>query len=379
MTGISEERKARIFARFAEGASTRQVAREHGIGNATAARMLQQYRDSQDSAQVAPGAGHPDMAAAAAPGDVEHPRGDDAELAALLEQREHVSAELAEAHSKSARAHKAADELSAERLKTIEDGGDATRLRPRIRDARDAAEDADAAADAVTRRLAALDQQIAAVQARLELARVRVELAAAIAGRDAVGAGMGERESRAFLAPRLAAEDLCAAKAEERDSIARVEALAAEEAARAAALGEPATVVPPVVSTHLQVPPGMSEPLPYRQAHFRASQGQAELVAVSMAENFGWLPPEAALVAAEREQRREMAEERRRAEEAWRHDSRNPERKQRAPVVRTLPEYMGASVSIDEHGNPLRAPDPERPRPQQVVRPGSLGFEPFPR
>ena len=47
MTGIGPEREAKAFEMFARGATTREVATALGIGNGTAARALQRFRDRQ--------------------------------------------------------------------------------------------------------------------------------------------------------------------------------------------------------------------------------------------------------------------------------------------------------------------------------------------
>jgi hypothetical protein len=105
---------------------------------------------------------------------------------------------------------------------------------------------------------------------------------------------------------RDAAVDFTATLADERAAVQRAGELAAAVAAGAAMLGEPLPDVAPEVSTSLLVDPGHASgrPLALMRAFSEARIGDAEAVAVCLAEAFGWLPPDPAELAAEQERLR---------------------------------------------------------------------------
>lgn len=364
LTDAEEQQAAELFA---AGQSTRAVAAALGIGNGTAARLKQRLAARSASAGTSP------EDTVTEHDEHQDDPGDDG-LAALQLERDAQAEHVEGLRQREAVSRQAAAELDAERLRGLADGIADPALRQRIANAQADAADWSTAAELAQAKLAGIDEQIAAVEARRELTAMRAELAAAVAGRDAVCAATGERQRICVQAVRAAAEGFCLAMADEREAIERAEQLAVTVAARSAALGEPAPVVPPAVSTGLWVSPesGWGPPVALLRAINQAREGHAQAVAVQLGEAFGYLPPDPAELAAERDRMLAMAAERDRAEQEHRQHLA-PQ-----PQVRHLPEHLGASVSVDAAGNPLRPPDPDRPRPQQVVRPGALGFQPWP-
>lgn len=349
LTPDEEERGRQLFA---DGLSTRQVAAQLGVGNGTAARLRQRLADR---GQITPAAGDPeteettvtqtpDVAAAA----VADGQADDAELTRLTTLRDELAAEVATYIERAESSTHAVAELERERIGLLAAGHDAQQLRGRRRDAEDDHRDSATAATLAQGRLDDVGRQIAVVEARQADRKLRAELAAAIVERDRVLAGVGERQRAAILAVRAAAEDFCQVVADDRAVQSRVGQLAAAVTASAAGLGQPGPVVPAAVSTVLQVPAGVTAPLPYTQAMWAAGQNNAERVAVKLAETWGWLPPDPAEVEAERQRLI-----------ALRAGMPVPQPPGLAQNITMDPRY-GASYSVDEHGNPLRAPDPER-------------------
>lgn len=381
----AEEQAAAVL--FADGLSTRAVAAQLGVGNGTAARLKQRLAarsaspgssDQAEATMTDHDDDHDDDQAAAPGEPLEmtglqpgQPAGDE-RLAQLRSDREEIAAEVAKHEDRAAASRSAVAQLEAERIEALAAGRDAQPLRTRRRDAEDDAADSADAAGLARARLARADQEIAVVVARQELAALRGELAAAVAGRDEVMAGTGERQRRAVLAVRLAAEDMVAVFAGERAAVQLVGQLAAAVAGLAAAAGQPGPVVPAAVSTALQVPQGCLVPLPFTQMMWRAQAGNVAQTAISLGENLGWLPPAPPApeeVAAWQARQAEMA------------GQRGPRPGQ--PWTRESPE----SVGVDAEGNVLR-PRRAQPHPSDaylphaagagIGRPGWLGGQPWP-
>jgi hypothetical protein len=296
MTGISPEREAQIFARFAEGATTRQVAAEFGIGTGTAARALQRYRDPQDPVPATPEASEPaepDLTMTDLPvADL------DAQLAELHRIRGGLAADAATHEDRAQASRSAVTALEAERLAMLEHGQDAQSLRQRRRDAEDDTADSETAAALVRQRLARVDHQIAGIVARQELAAIRAQLGEAVTAR--VWSRSGERQAAAVLAVRDAAADFAMVPGDERQADEAVRQLAEAAAAYADRLGEPAPVVPEAVSTALSVPPDVmgGQPLALLKAITQARAGNVPAVCRQLGETFGWLPVSPAELAA---------------------------------------------------------------------------------
>ena len=344
MTGISPELEAAIFARYAAGATTRAVSREFGIGSATASRAFQRFKAAQKSVQETPAASEP---AEPETGMTGLPLPDlDAELAELQRRRGELAEVVSMHEERAAASRSAVQELEAERLETLAGGHDAQPLRQRRRDAEDDLADSETAAGFARERLAAVDQQIAAVQARIDDARLRGELAEAIAERDSVLAGIGDRQRAAVLAVRAAAEDFTAAAADEREAVRRVDDLTAR-----IALGGPAPVVPLPASTAISVPgaPVGAEPVALLRAISEARIGNMRVVALRLGEACGWLPASAAELASEAERRQAVMA-------GQQVQAPGPAR----PLV-PAPAGWGAEFGLDADGRPLRQPYPRHP------------------
>lgn len=354
---LTDDEETKAAAMFAAKASDRAVADALGIGAATANRLRHRLAD-----RIAALAGQP-----GAPAQEEHQAPDEV-LAEAAAERAGLIEQLALYEARAAASRAALTQLEVERHEMLAAGRDAQPLRSRRRDAEDDAQDSEDAAELVRQRIARLDESIAATRARLDLIGLRAELAAAVTARGEVCSRSGDRQRAAVLAVREAAEEFTATYREELAAVLRVEELGQAVAATAASLGEPLPQVPPAVSTMLSVPGDaiVGGPLALTRAMYRAREGNVAAVAVQLAEALGYLPPSAEELEADRA----MWQERAAATAATVPGA--------GPTVEH-PAHWPASVSLDSDGHPLAPPDPDRPRPQQVVAPGSLGFQPFPR
>ena len=375
LTPAEEDRAAELYL---ADASTRTVARELAISRSSAqalrVRLMEAGRLTAAAEAPSSEVAEPDQEEASV--TEHHDQADAAELAQLAGQREALAAEVVIQAERAEASLQAVAELEAERVRTLAEGRDAQSLRGRRRDAEDDLRDWTDAARLARGRLDELDRQIAAVQARIADAALRAELAEAIAARDVVLAATGERQRTAVLAVRTAAEEFTAALADEQAAVGRVEQLAAQ-----IALAGPMPAVPAAVSTRLSVHPDMANgdgPLSLSRALFQAREGQVRKVAILLAEAFGYLPPSPAELAEEAERRRRLVEDGARAEAEWKRRSHQPA----PPVVRHMPEHLGASYGVDARGNPLPPPSPaemeRRSRPEPARPVGWLGGQPFP-
>jgi hypothetical protein len=368
LTPDEERRGAELFA---QGLSTRAVAEQLGVGNGTAARLRRRLAERAQTAK-APGDSETEETAVTeqTPAEIRQPgadlpasrsvsaltdfaaedQADDAELSALRGRQEELAAEVTNFAGRAEASRAAVADLEAERLQLLSAGQDAQHLRSRRRDAEDDFADSATAAEIAQGALAVVGEQIAAVEARKAERRLRAELAEAIETRGRVLATIGDRQRAAILAVKAAAEDMCAVVADDRAAQARVEQLAAAVTASAAALGLPGAVVPAAVSTGLTVPAGVTAPLPYSQAMMAAAAGNAAIVAVRLAETWGWLPPDQADIAAEWDRVRAL----RAAQQA----PPSP-----APVAEPVLRPGEASRGLDRDGRPLPSPLPRMPEP----------------
>jgi len=356
LTPDEEERGRQLFA---DGLSTRQVAAELGIGNGTAARLRQRLADR---GQITPAAGDPeteettvtstpDVAAA----DVDEDQADDAELAQLHQRQEELTAEATMYVERAEASRAAVSALEAERMQLLAAGQDAQQLRTRRRDAEDDLRDSVDAASIAQGALAVVGERIAAIEARQADRRLRAELADAVAERDQVLAGIGARQRAAVLAVRQAAEEFTQTFADEQRVMMRVDELAGR-----VALGGPAPDVPLPVTTRLSVPgdAGARGPVALLRAMYQARDRNVTAVAEQLGVADGWLPPDPAEVEAERQRIIAL--------HAAMPAARPPEP---GSQVQMDPRY-GSSYSVDEHGRPLRAPDPARQAPVAPMGPG---------
>jgi hypothetical protein len=374
---LTPEEERRGGELFAEGKSEREVAAELHVGRGTAHRLRERLAEraaaGSEPEETTTVTEH-DEHQAAAPGPLEMTalqgptaEEDAAELDRLTVLRGDLADEVVKHEGRAAASAQALAALEAERSELLAADRDAQPLRPRLRDAADDQRDELDKAGIARGRLAEVVRQILAVEARQADRAMRADLAAAITERDRILAGIGTRQRAAILAVKMAAEDMCAASAEDRAAQQRVEQLAAAVTANAAALGLAAPVVPLAVSTWLQVPAGVEAPLPFRQMMWSAQEGQAQRVALRLAENFGWLPPDPAVIEADRERWLAMR-------------AQQPVTLPAPPSEVVMDPRYGASYGIDEHGRPLPAPDPERRR-QAAEAPsaaGWLGGQPWP-
>lgn len=364
---LTDDEETKAAGMFAAKATDRAVADALDIGTGTANRL--RHRLAGRIAALAAGgneqpAGHGPLEMTAFQPHVDVA----AELAELETQRAEL-ARITELHEDRAEASRTAvTQLELERHEALAAGRDAAPLRGRIRDASDDAADSETAAQLTRERLAPVEARIAELNARQALDTMRADLAAAVNVRDEVYSRSGDRQRAAVLAVRDAASDWTATFTEEQAAQLRVEQLGQAVTAAAAALGELLPQVPPAVSTMLSVPGDaiVGGPLALTRAMYRAREGNVAAVAVQLAEALGYLPPSAEELEADRA----MWQERAAATAATVPGA--------GPTVEH-PAHWPASVSLDSDGHPLAPPDPDRPRPQQVVAPGSLGFQPFPR
>ena len=378
LTGAEEERAAVLYR---GGASTRDVARELAISNSSAQRVRVRLRDAGRLTPLPAETPSSEVVKREDPGEstvTEHddqaaplemtalPAPDDAaELEKLTGQREELVAEVAKHEGRAEACRLALVQIEAERSQRLAEDIDAQDLRPRLRDAADDQRDELEKAGLVRGRLAQVDAAIVAVQERITIAALGAELAEAIKDRDAVLAKTGDRQRQAVTAVKAAAEEFCQVLADERAAVTRVEQLAMQ-----IALGGPMPDVPPAVSTALQTPPDVNPPLPFQQAMWAAGLGETKRVAVLLGEVFGWLPPDPAVLAAERD--RVLA---------LRAALVQPPAPPQPPAVHMDPRF-GASHGVDEHGNALPPPTPaelERRGYPAPARPaGWLGGQPWP-
>lgn len=371
---MSPEQEQQVAAALTQGLSERETARQVGVSPTAVHRVrerLAQRPEASPEPEETTVTDHDDDQAAAA-GPLEMTAAQPEQLADgdLLGQlragRQEVADAVAVHEERAAVSRSAVAQLEAERIEALAAGRDAQALRTRRRDAEDDARDSADAAGLARGRLAEFDRQIAVVVARQELAVMRVQLAEAVTERDALCAGVGERQRRAVVAVHEAAVDFVATFAEPQAAAQRVDELAAAVAGHAQQLGEPGPVVTLAPSTAISAPAdSYGAGLALNRARSEAAIGRTEQVAIRLAETFGWLPPAPPTP-------EEIA--------AW--QARMAQMTASAPVAQGSvphPEHWPAAVSLDAAGTPLAPPDPQRKRPQQVVRPGSLGFQSFPQ
>ena len=360
---LTEAEEDRAAALYQEGASTRCVARELEISRSSAqalrVRLLEAGRLTSEETTV-----DHDQAGAAENLEVLPATGDAAELEQLAAQSEAQAAEVTLYTDRAEASLQAVANLERERLTGLAEGRDMQGLRERRRNAEDDARDATDAARLARGRFDEIGRQITAVQTRIADRQLRAELAAAIEARDAVMAKTGERQRTAVLAVRTAAEEFCAAMADERAAAGRVEQLAAQ-----IALGGPMPAVPPPVSTAISPPYDAvaRQPVALARAVSAARDGNAVAVAEQLGICNGWLPPGPAELAAEWEHIR-----------ALRAGQATPP----APRSVDMDPRFGASHGVDEYGNALPPPSPaeleRRRQPAPAGPAGWLGGQPFP-
>lgn len=365
---LNAEEEARGAQMFGRGASERDVAEALGCSASTAHRLRERLAreaapaapaDSEASGQAPPGVpGAPEPAGAPEAAE-------DAELAGLQRQRAEQADVVEGLEQREATSREAMATLDAERSAALAEGHADVSLRERFKNATEDAEDWAKGAALAREKLAGIDRQIQVVLDRQQRARELVELATLVEARDAVLAATGERQRSAVLAVRAAAEDFTAALAEERDAVRRVDELAGR-----IALGGPAPGVPAPVSTALSVSVDYvaAQPTALLRAVSEARAGNVTAVARQLGECNGWLPPSAELIEAERDRVLALR-------------AQQPPAEAPGPVVH-MPEGWGASVSVDQHGNPLRPPAP-RPADAYPGTPagqpaGWLGGQPWP-
>jgi hypothetical protein len=366
LTAAEEDQAAEMYQ---AKASTREVAGVLGISRSSAQQLRLRLADA--GRLHAPAGPQPDDTAEH---DAEHQAHDGDAIATALADAERAVAEAQAQHdtqaqvaataaARAAEARAAADGAR-ERVRTaVLAGEDTTALRAAQRDADEAAEAAGWIAEAEEAKLVAAVQPLTSASRLRDLAKVRADRLANYATWAQDEAGIGDLWRHAVTSARQNAEDLAAAEQRRITGRRREAELARTEADLAASCGLPAMVLPEPAATDLTAPPDMM-PVTLTRARWQAQQGSTREVAVLLGQNFGALPPDTGQLAAERARLEQLRAQ--------------PVRPAPA-LAQPLDPRFGASVSVDQHGNPLRPPDPERPRPQQVVRPGALGFEPFPR
>jgi Homeodomain-like domain len=365
---LTPEQEQRAAELFAAGRSEREVADELGCSASTAHRLRERLERAggtpdEPEAPAAP-ARDEHEAAGAFELTAQHPlRESPGELGELQAERDRLADLLQTYGDRAAASRQALADLETERVELLTEGKDAAPLRPRRADAEADLADSETSAQIAADRVAAVDVRIAQVRAMRDLAEMRDQLEAAVAERDTVCAATGDRMRAAVLAVRRAAEEFTAALADERAATERTEQLGQDTANRALALGERVPVAPPARSTALWVDNAFSagKPVALSRAISEARIGRTEAVATCLGEAFGWLPPDPAVIAAERERMRQLR-------------TAPPP----SPPSVEHPAHWPAAVSVDSHGRPLAPPDPERQRAQTAVRPGALGFTPWP-
>ena len=287
---------------YAAGASERDVAEALGCSASTAHRL--RLRLAQEAAPAAPAATVPaEPDTAEAPGTPEPGEAADA-LSALRAQRAAQASVVEGLEQRQATSLQAMATLKQEQLGELAEGRANVGLRQRYRNAEDDAQDWATAAGLARDKLHMIDQRIADLEARQHLARMRGELALAVGDRAAAVSATGDRQRGAVLAMRDSAAEFVQAVADERAACQRVEDLAAAVTAAAVHLGEPVPDIPPATSTALWLHPdeaGAGGALALHRAINRAREGNAQAAAVHLGEAFGWLPPDPAAIAAERE------------------------------------------------------------------------------
>lgn len=247
----------------------------------------------------------------------------------------------------------AIQDLEAERLRILADGGDAVQLRDKVATARQDLQDWTDATGLHQQKLAVVEERLAGFAARRDLEGMRGQLAPAVAERDAAIRSTGGRMATAVLAVKAAAEEFTAALADETAARDRAELLAAQVASLAGSLGEPGPDVPAEPeSTVLNVRGGdiRGAELELVRAMNAAKLGRAELVAKHLAEAFGWLP----------QSREEQAAD----AELWRQKRAAMDRQmlapKPAPQAWTRPDT--ASVGVDQNGREVGYPGYRPPR-----------------
>jgi Homeodomain-like domain len=318
LTAAEEQQAAEMFA---AGKSEREVADAVGCSASTAHRLRE--RLAREAAPAAPAAtvpAGPDTPEApvapepAAPAEAAtEPPGlemtgvllpSEDEIAALRKERGEVAAAVATYEERAQESRTAIVQLEADRREVLAAGHDAAPLRPRLRDAADDLKDSEEAAALARGYLLELDGRLAAIEGRQAFGRMRGELAREVEISDVVCASTGNLQRAAVLAIKAAAEKFVQAVADEQAAISRRADLAAAVTAAAVHLGEPVPEVPAAVPTALWIHPDAANAggaLALHKAINRAREGNVQATAVHLAEAFGWVPPDPAQVAAERE------------------------------------------------------------------------------
>jgi hypothetical protein len=260
MSSISPEREAKIFARFAEGATTRQVATEFGVGTGPQRGRSCGTEASKTPYNRQPAASETTREVVDQHEVVEAP--DFAGRLAELRQLHDSITDVVTTYEDRAQASRSAlAELEAERLDMLARGLDAQPLRQRRRDAEDDLADSEKAAELVREQLAIPEQQIAETTASRELVGRRAELAAAVAARDAVYARSADRQRAAVAAVWAAAQDFATVPADEQAADVAVASELSVAASLCPQLGEP---VPVVATAALSRLPGLAARRPAR-------------------------------------------------------------------------------------------------------------------
>ena len=363
---LTEAQEARGAEMFSAGASERDVAEALGCSASTAHRLrerLQNAAPAVPAATVPAELGEPDATVAPEPDETAQA------LTALYAQRAGQAEVIEGLEQREATSLTAMSELKHQQLGELAEGRADVGLRERHKNAAEDAADWHTAADLARDKLRLIDMQIADLEARRALGAMRAELAAAVEARDAACAATGERQRAAVLAVRDAAAEFVQVVADEQAAVSRAADLAAAVTAAAVHLGEPVPEVPAVASTALWLHPDAANTggaLALARAINRAREGNVQDTAVQLATAFGWLPPDPAQIAAERERLLAM-----RAPE--------PEPEPRQPWTRP----GTSSVPLDRDGNELppwmtaRPPHPSDAYPGTPAPTGWLGGVPW--
>jgi len=278
MSRLTLEQEARGAELYAGGATERDVAEALGCSPSTAHRLRERL-------EPGPAASTPE------------PDGQqDAAVDELTRQRDGLAARVAGLEDRAEAARGRVATIEQERREALACGNDSASFAGRRRQALEEAEDAAESARVLSGEVARIEQQLAGHADRRELARQRAELAAAITERDAVWAASGERQRAAVLAIRDAAAEWVAVYAEERQTAARVEQLAAAVAGRAQRLGEAVPVVTApeqtrlIVGQHESRTGGGRALIQAEQAALRGAASAPPRVAQLLGMANGWLP-----------------------------------------------------------------------------------------
>ena len=287
---LSDDEEERGAALYADGATTRAVARELAISRSSAQRLRVRLAEA---GRLAPAVGDGDAAdgddgpadaidaelAAMASGDTA------AELAAVTGQREALAARLnaVAADHFAALADLEAAQLA--RAAVIEADGDPSAQRSAIHDARDRIEEAEAGAASLMAKIAEADERVAVAAARHAERLAADELAAAVAAAEVTceRAAAVMRESIAAYADLGPAGEFMNAVLDDAEAMARV-------AAAAAAAGVP---VPDSPSGRLRVPAAHGAQGGYLLRAISAGLDRdPAAVHMALAGVAGWQPPD---------------------------------------------------------------------------------------